>query len=378
MHTILIDTKKAYFLKANVARGSQADGKGIEMLRDELTALINTQRVLLNENAREQFETDIKKQYNSKYKRRGDVRQGLKIIHDKIMKPDASVPEKTLIALKLQERAGECEAGFHDGVNAIIDGFYLAHDLDDLLYRVRMDLVARAAHESTNEVHANNRFFTLAAPIYGVKAINPDDVYTGTVDQDGNKLWPDGKIKKKLKQVFDQEMHLFGILQRLEEQLRGQLTMVGYEGLQQDGYTIAIINGMSHSFNKLFHDHPVVTAKLNATRAMNDQKASLEQARNKAFQTMQQFAEKHAQFTDLEQDDKWNKISVLLGLPASPKYTKWAKAGIDGLDDQAKKTFETIKLNYSSQTKQAEDEKLEAATAAYNGLFFIQENIRVC
>ena len=114
------------------------------------------------------------------------VLQSLKIVYERLKDEGIKAPEKQMIAMKLQERAAHCTPGFHNGVNGIVDGFYSAKNVVELMQRVRQSVVSSMANGLTDEVHANNRCFVVAAGLarqgdfnYGVRALNRGDIYRG-------------------------------------------------------------------------------------------------------------------------------------------------------------------------------------------------------
>ena len=73
----------------------------------------------------------------STYTLKEPVLQSLKIVYERLKDEGIKAPEKQMIAMKLQERAAHCTPGFHNGVNGIVDGFYSAKNVVELMQRVR-------------------------------------------------------------------------------------------------------------------------------------------------------------------------------------------------------------------------------------------------
>ena len=250
----ILNPEKAYQLPEK-----KQDGTGIEINHDELTRLIQAAREYLEPAAFERFQEHMhsKATADSAYAQIRSVRQGLKIIHDHFFHANTAPSDKASIILKLEERSANCPPGFHNGVNAIVEGFYLANSINELLYRVRRDLVARAANQLTDEVHANNDCFTIAAASgYGIWPLNKEDIYHGGLST--------ATIQEKLAEVFEFGMRLFPLLQNLDDQLRGQLVNAGYMGASETGYLAEELEKMEEQLSVLFHDHPVANALLDA------------------------------------------------------------------------------------------------------------------
>lgn len=147
---------------------------------EALNQLIEAVSQHLDESLRENFQERMQVHVGagSTYALKQQALQALSVVAARFNDPDILESEKKLIADKLQERAENCTPGFHNGVNAIVDGFYLAESINDLLYRVRQDIVTRMATQLTDEVHTNNRCFVVASTSgYGVHPINDDDIY---------------------------------------------------------------------------------------------------------------------------------------------------------------------------------------------------------
>lgn len=161
----------------------------------------------------------------STYNLKKQVIEGLKIIYGVMKDPAVSDNLKVSIASQLAERSEECTAGFHDGVNAIVDGFSRADSMNTLLSRVRHEIVSRIANQTTDEVHTNNRFFTIAQRSgFGVTALNPKDVYIGYLADD--------VILNKLKEAFDKYFQLFNVCDALKSQIFSELLLLGYTEIE--------------------------------------------------------------------------------------------------------------------------------------------------
>ncbi len=155
---------------------------------------------------------------NATYEMKQQVLDSLKVIYLKMI--SSSSDTQASIAYKLYERALHCTSGFHDGVNSLVDSFEQPKSIDDLLYRIRHEIVSRTANQSTQDVHTNTRFFTLAEQKYGVKPVNSQDVYVGSLTNEA--------IEKKLKTAFQRDYRLFSILSAIKDQIGSELLNLGY------------------------------------------------------------------------------------------------------------------------------------------------------
>jgi hypothetical protein len=233
-------------------------GTGVEISNEELTHLIQAAQPYLEPAALKEFQEHMQSKVtaDSVYAQTRSVRQGLKIIHDYFFHMNTTSSDKASIILKLAERCAHCPQGFHNGVNAIVEGFYLANSLNELLYRVRQDLVVRTANQLTDDVHANNRCFTIAANSgYGVWPLNDQDRYHGGLST--------ATIQEKLAEVFEFGTRLFSMLKNLEDQLRSQLANAGVSASEKS-YSAEALEKMEAQLSALFHNHPVVNALVNA------------------------------------------------------------------------------------------------------------------
>lgn len=237
-----INPNQIYALPNNLFQRS-----GDEITAQALTSLVATVSQYLEGAEQQSLPTRIQYHvgFDATYRLKKILLQGLKVIHDKFISPNTDNSEKKMIALKLAERVQECSAGFHNGVNSIIQGFYSPQTIDALLYLMRRNIVGQAASVLTNEVHANNRCFIVAnVHGYGVEPLNKDDTYLGNVS--------DQKIAKTLKLIFEKKLRLFSTLQGLEDQLRGQLYNLGYNGPKESGYTAREYENVKNYLERLF------------------------------------------------------------------------------------------------------------------------------
>jgi hypothetical protein len=169
------------------------------------------------------------------------LHESLRVIYETLVHPAVSSDQKSALALKILEGAPNCTAGFHDRCNELIISLSVPKNLDDLLSVQRQAIVSRAANQTTNEVHAYNRFFVLAQGMgFGVRPMNPNDHYQGLVS--------DQAIIAKLKESFAEQYTMFTILGGLSEQIALLLRDKGYTGRRAGGYVYEDYQ----KFNSLF------------------------------------------------------------------------------------------------------------------------------
>jgi hypothetical protein len=199
----------------------------------------------------------------STYQHKDLLIKNLKAIYPVMMDDQVSQDNKASIASKLVERAESCTPGFHNGVNSIVDGFIRPESLDDLLYRIRHDIISKTASAIDNDVHVNNRFYTIAQNNgYGVYPPNPDDGHRGVIE--------DLIISYKLKEAFARDFRMFSILNDLESQLRSELLYIGYPKSSEQGYEPDIMDKLLDFLTTLFKEAPVVVTQREALQLQQD------------------------------------------------------------------------------------------------------------
>lgn len=169
----------------------------------------------------------------STYSLKKELVAGLQLIYIKLTdpnKPPLDKSEQAAIATKLQEGAGTCTQGFHDRVNDIISGFQTPNSLDALLTQIRKSIIETTARQSTDEVHAHNRFSIVASMAgYGIKPINWQDAYRGNLN--------DNEIKEKLDSAFKEKYIPLILLSELSEAIKGVMhAKFNYTGKKPEGY----------------------------------------------------------------------------------------------------------------------------------------------
>ncbi len=179
----------------------------------------------------------------STYTHKADLQKVLTSLYLTLIDPKTLPSQQASIAMKLVEGLPQCTPGFHNRCLMCTNTAQPAN-LDDLLSLVRHDLVARTAAENTDEVHAYNRFFSVANTAgFGVRTVNKDDIYHGALS--------DEVILGKLKAAFDTRYTPIAILNALLDQLRGLMSDRGYVGRVEAGYN-EIYNQFSTAFLQPF------------------------------------------------------------------------------------------------------------------------------
>ena len=187
----------------------------------------------------------------STYIMKEQIIEGLQTIYLFMVDAQTNTDNKYSMALKLVERAENCTAGFHDGVNSIIEVLERPESIDALLHRIRHAIVSKTANQTTDEVHSNNRFFTVAQIAgYGVLALNPNDVYTGSIS--------DEVIRQKLAAAFARDYQWYSLLIGIEDQIRSELLTLEYTGSREEGYDADIMDKFLAFLTALFNDAPAV------------------------------------------------------------------------------------------------------------------------
>ena len=144
-----------------------------------------------------------------------------------------SAEQKNGIKLKLNEGIAFCSEGFHNRVDEILDTIYNPKTIIELLSKMRMELVSRAARMVTSEVHSFNRIFAMAKSMnYGVEMINAEDHYAGMANEASFRL----KATQALKSVFDDHYQPLSILKEIKNYL---MFRFNYQGKNLNGYKLS-------------------------------------------------------------------------------------------------------------------------------------------
>ena len=348
------------------SREIQKSGVGIH--DEELSALITAVQPHLDEASRADFAQRMQGHVGepSTYTLKKEVREGLKVIHQHFFKPNISSSEQSAIAYKLAERAEHCTPGFHNGVNAIVDGFYLPENTDELLYRYRRELVATAANQLSDEVHAQNRCFTVAATSgFGVFPLNSGDTYAGAVS--------DGTIRAKLTSVFAEKMSFFPMLQSFKSQLLSLLLNAGYLG-QSTEFSSEVVEKIDPLFMTLFSHHPIVQSLKTAQAAHKAQTDANTRAHHEAFENMKAFVLSHpSEFSAFDTYQRPKLDYLFTGKAALPKFKTWGDECLAKLSDADRKVFEGLKANIPPINASIE-EAWKVATQQFNQYFYTQDS----
>lgn len=321
---------------------------GTAMTDDELNEFVQALLPMLPAHKREAFVSNMHNHLgvNSNYAHKDNAMQGLNIIAERWYSENTAESEKASIATKLEERAEQCTPGFHNGINEVLQSFYIADNLPGLLFLIRQDLVNQLATSLTDDTHGNNLIFAIAENEgYGVRAVNREDGYIGNAANED--------IKQRLKAVFHKKLNLFTVLKGLEEQLLGQLVSLGYEGNKPNGYDDDTDAKMINYFTHLFHEDPTVQNYLSAKVGLEEVQKQGDKARTDALEKIEALLRDH----DISIEKyKTHKTQALLNgksVKEQPFLKDFFKE-IDELEGQKKVNFisdlETIKQKYRQST----------------------------
>ena len=144
----------------------------------------------------------------------------------------SSAIKKAIPAQIYEAQRDSCPEGFHDRVGAVISGLTFTENMDGFLSQIRQGIVETTARQNTNEVHAYNRFFTVASTLgYGITALCKEDRHTGGV--------VDETIEAKLQEAFDRDYQPLNILYKLLDAIKGRMgDTYAYHGKDENGYVM--------------------------------------------------------------------------------------------------------------------------------------------
>lgn len=181
----------------------------------------------------------------SKYSLKTALCETLQTLYRVLADEKTNHDQKHALSHKLYEGVKNCTPGFHDRSNECLESLNQPEHLDDMLSVIRHGIVSMTASQATNEIHTYNRFFMVARNLgYGVRPLNPDDVYAG--------LLSENVIQEKLKQVFATRYALFTVLNALISQLQALVQLRGYQGAKESGYAYEAYIKFDNVFLKPF------------------------------------------------------------------------------------------------------------------------------
>lgn len=231
------------------------------------------------------------------------------------------------------------------------------------MFRFRQDIVSRMANRLTDEVHANNRCFTVAtASGYGIRPLNSHDIYGGELS--------DNFIIEELQRTFQTEMTLYKVLNGLTELLRGQLSFAGYDGRKDKGYDSETIDKISQEMSTIFSQNPIVEAYLQQDaikkRLSEQQSEILEQM--KEFMSLEPLA-----FPELHTHSK-AKLNALLDFPSLQIFKTWVQKGLDNSSEATKEKLMRLKRKYLNLGQEIH-KQLQKNLKNFQELFYIVEDV---
>jgi ankyrin repeat protein len=154
------------------------------------------------------------------------------------------------IAQKIAEGVPQCSAGMLErGCRAVCSIKNEIDNLQQYLYNFRFALVLRAAYQRTNDVHRQNRFFTVAGRMGLVRGISGDEALGAL---------PDNVIEQDLVAMFESHYTPINILIQLTEMLKVTLIKQGlYNGLSLEEEYGEHVYGKWAPFLEEMVKHPV-------------------------------------------------------------------------------------------------------------------------
>jgi len=165
----------------------------------------------------------------STYSLKSKLHESLQTLYSVLANSKILPDPKHALAVKIVEGAANCTPGFHDRCNECIQSLTQPENLDEMLGVIRQSIVSRVANQTTDEIHAYNRFFVIACIMgYGVHPLNREDAYRGEID--------DQTIRKKIDEAFASQYTLFNTINSLVDQLQSLVRLRGYDGRHDTGY----------------------------------------------------------------------------------------------------------------------------------------------
>lgn len=222
---------KAYAQTAQKQSRPMSEDFTLAGLTDEILKYNEADRLTLLSN--------LERHSSSTYTNHLNLLEGLHSVFQLLLAADISNDQKTALVIKLMDSIDVCTTGFHVRVNSILIGFLSGPtSLGELLALIRTGIVdvtaiqaVRGMHDSGNQVHVYNHFFTRAEQKYGVLAKLRSDPYAVDLHIP--------RIDRGLQSAFACQYTIFGMLIELESQIKSALVITGYSGKRTfaDGYT---------------------------------------------------------------------------------------------------------------------------------------------
>src|SRR3990167_1068237 len=165
----------------------------------------------------------------STYSLKARLHESLQTLYSVLADPKTPPDQKHSLAVKIVEGAPNCTGGFHDRCNECIQSLIQPDNLDEMLGIIRQSIVSTAANQTTDEIHAYNRFFVVARNLgYGVRPLNLEDIHQGAIS--------DETIQKKIEEAFTSRYTIFNALHSFIDQLQSIVRLQGYNGRVDVGY----------------------------------------------------------------------------------------------------------------------------------------------
>lgn len=207
-----------------------------------------------------------------------DLNRCLAVIYTVLNDAEVTEDQKKSIASKLDERVRHCTQGFHTGVRSMLEGLTLPKSLDDLLYRVRKDMVGTVAHRiavktsaergsDAYEVHDENYIYIHTKDSFGVHPPNPHDTMLSPTLR--TKI-DNGSVTRELQATF-KPFKAFFVLDKIYERLLSCFYNADYVGPRDadESYTTKTIQACGDVIANIFSDWDLAQER---TTAINEKK----------------------------------------------------------------------------------------------------------
>src|SRR3990167_6712215 len=230
---------KQYKVDTNLPMPTKCVAQGGSVIPGGILNLNNTQKCYPND------EDPVKREFTQKteffyhlnrhagpastYSLKARLHESLQTLYSVLADPKTPPDQKHSLAVKIVEGAPNCTGGFHDRCNECIQSLTQPENLDEMLGIIRKSIVSTAANQTTDEIHAYNRFFVVARNLgYGVRPLNLEDIHQGAIS--------DETIRKKIEEAFTSRYTIFNALHSFIDQLQSIVRLQGYNGRVDVGY----------------------------------------------------------------------------------------------------------------------------------------------
>ncbi|HLB42748.1 MAG TPA: hypothetical protein VJN02_07885, partial [Gammaproteobacteria bacterium] len=230
---------KQYKLDTNIPIPADWLTKLCILITDDILHLDDTQKLYPNDDDPDKREFTQRTEFfyhlnrhagpASTYSLKASLHESLQTLYSVLADSKTPPDQKHSLAVKIVEGAPNCTPGFHDRCNECIQSLIQPDNLDEMLGIIRQSIVSTAVNQTTDEIHAYNRFFVVARNLgYGVRPLNLEDIHQGAIS--------DETIRKKIEEAFASQYTIFKTINSLVEQLPSLVKSRGYDGARDAGY----------------------------------------------------------------------------------------------------------------------------------------------